>query len=93
MRSLLWFSRVVLFLFIFAFAIKNTDPVGVRFFLDTVWQAPLVIVLLVSFAGGAVFAVLSLLGTLFSQRREVNRLKRELKVAQDRVMGSQGRPM
>ncbi|WP_300340711.1 lipopolysaccharide assembly LapA domain-containing protein [Accumulibacter sp.] len=93
MRSLLWFSRVVLFLVIFAFAIKNTDPVGVRFFLDTVWQAPLVIVLLVSFAGGAVFAVLSLLGTLFSQRREVNRLKRELKVAQDRVMGSQGRPM
>ncbi|HCZ13552.1 MAG TPA: LapA family protein [Accumulibacter sp.] len=93
MRSLLWFSRVVLFLFIFAFAIKNTDPVGVRFFLDTVWQAPLVIVLLVSFAGGAVFAVLSLLGTLFSQRREVNRLKRELKVAQASVMGSQGRPM
>ena len=93
MRSLLWFSRVVLFLFIFAFAIKNTDPVGVRFFLDTVWQAPLVIVLLVSFAGGAVFAVLSLLGTLFSQRREVNRLKRELKVAQASVMGRQGRPM
>ncbi len=93
MRSLLWFSRVVLFLFIFAFAIKNTDPVGVRFFLDTVWQAPLVIVLLVSFAGGAVFAVLSLLGTLFSQRREVNRLKRELKVAQASVMGGQGRPM
>lgn len=93
MRSLLWFSRVVLFLFIFAFAIKNTDPVGVRFFLDTVWQAPLVIVLLVSFAGGAVFAVLSLLGTLFSQRREVNRLKRELKAAQASVMGGQGRPM
>ena len=93
MRSLLWFSRVVLFLFIFAFAIKNTDPVGVRFFLDTVWQAPLVIVLLVSFAGGALFAVLSLLGTLFSQRREVNRLKRELKVAQASVMGGQGRPM
>ena len=47
MRALLWASRIVLFLFLFAFAIKNTEPVGVRFLLDTVWQAPLVIVLLV----------------------------------------------
>jgi len=49
-RALLWASRIVLFLFLLAFAIKNTDPVGVRFFFGTVWQAPLVIVLLLVFA-------------------------------------------
>lgn len=93
MSSVMWFLRIILFLVIFAFAIKNTDPVGVRFFLDTVWQAPLVIVLLASFAGGAVFAALSLFTTLFSQRREVARLKRALRVAQTSVVGPQGHQM
>ena len=79
MRALLWASRIVLFLFLFAFAIQNTEPVGVRFVLDTVWQAPLVIVLLVFFLAGAALAVLSLLGSVFGLRREVAKLKRELK--------------
>jgi uncharacterized integral membrane protein len=79
MRALLWASRIILFLLLFAFAIKNTEPVGVRFLLDTVWQAPLVIVLLVFFVAGATLAVLSLLGSVFGLRREVAKLKRELK--------------
>jgi putative membrane protein len=79
MRALLWASRIVLFILLFAFAIKNTEPVGVRFLLDTVWQAPLVIVLLVFFVAGAALAVLSLLGSVFGLRREVAKLKRELK--------------
>lgn len=33
MRVLSWAARIILFLYLFAFAIKNTDPVGVRFFL------------------------------------------------------------
>ena len=56
---------------------KNTGPVSVRFFLDTAWQAPLIIIVLAFFAGGAALGVLSLLGTVFGLRREVSRLKRE----------------
>ncbi len=82
MRALLWASRIFIFLFLFAFAIKNTDPVSVRFFFDAVWQAPLVIVVLVFFAGGAVLGALSLLGTIFGLRREANKLRRELKQTQ-----------
>ena len=82
MRALLWASRIVIFLFLFAFAIKNTDPVSVRFFFDAAWQAPLVIVALAFFAGGAVLGVLALLGTVFGLRREAARLRRELKQAQ-----------
>lgn len=82
MRALLWASRVVLFLFLLSFAIKNTDPVGVRFFFDTVWHAPLVIVLLAFFAGGAALAVLSLLGSVFGLRRHVARLQQALHEAQ-----------
>ena len=81
MRALLWASRIFIFLFLFAFAIKNTDPVSVRFFFDAAWQAPLVIVVLAFFAGGAALGALSLLGTIFGLRREATRLRRELKQA------------
>ena len=79
MRALLWACRIFIFLFLLAFALKNTDPVSVRFFLDTEWQAPLIIIVLAFFAGGAALGVLSLLGTIFGLRREVSRLKREAK--------------
>jgi len=79
MRALLWGSRIFIFLFLLAFALKNSDPVSVRFFFDTAWQAPLIIIVLAFFAGGAVLGVLSSLGTVFGLRREVSRLKREAK--------------
>ncbi len=77
MRVLLWVCRVFIFLFLLGFAFKNTDAVSVNFIFDTSWQAPLIIVLLVFFVGGAVIGVLSLLGTVFGLRRELARLKRE----------------
>ncbi|MFZ4535783.1 LapA family protein [Propionivibrio sp.] len=79
MRALLWGSRIFIFLFLLAFALKNTDPVSVRFFFETAWQAPLIIIVLAFFTCGAALGVLSLLGTVFALRREVSRLKRELK--------------
>ncbi|WP_313952197.1 LapA family protein [Accumulibacter sp.] len=93
MRLFLWVVRGAVFLFLFAFAIRNTDPVGVHLFFDNVWHAPLVIVLLACFAGGALLALLSLLGTLFGQRREVARLKRALKEAQARILRNREHPV
>ena len=81
MRTLVWIVRGFIFLFLFAFAVKNTDPVSLRFFLDTAWQAPLVIVILAFFTAGAFFGALSLFGTLFGLRREIVRLRRELAAA------------
>ena len=74
---MLWACRIFVFLFLLAFALKNTDPVSVRFFFDAAWQAPLIIIMLAFFSGGAFLGVLSLLGTVFGLRREVARLKRE----------------
>lgn len=80
MRALLWVCRIFIFVFLFAFALKNTEPVSVRFLLDTAWQAPLIIIVLAFFAGGAALGVLSLLGTVFGLRREVSRLQLEAKL-------------
>ena len=78
MSTLVWVIRGFIFLFLFAFAVKNTDPVAIRFFLDTSWQAPLVIVVLAFFAGGAFFGAISLLGTIFGLRRQIGVLRQEL---------------
>jgi len=78
MRVLAWTLRIVLFLALFLFALKNTDTVSLRLYFDQVWQAPLILVLLVFFAAGAVVGVLATLATVFRQRREIAQLQREL---------------
>ena len=79
MRVLAWALRIVLFLALFLFALKNTDTVSLRLYFDQVWQAPLVLVLLVFFVAGTVIGVLATLATVFRQRREIARLQRELR--------------
>ncbi|MDR1708687.1 MAG: lipopolysaccharide assembly protein LapA domain-containing protein [Candidatus Accumulibacter sp.] len=76
MRVLLWCCRILIFLFLLAFALKNTDPVGVRFFFDAQWQAPLIIVALAFFVIGMILGLLAQLGTVFGLRRKISRLKR-----------------
>ena len=77
MRIVAWAVRGFIFLFLLGFALMNADTVSVRFFFDSVWQAPLIIIVLVFFFTGVLLGVLSLLTTVFGLRREVARLKRE----------------
>lgn len=78
MRALIWTIRLLIFVFLLGFAAMNSDPVSLRFFFGTQWQAPLVIVILGFFAGGTLLGALSLLGTLFQLRRTLSRTRREL---------------
>jgi len=78
MRVLAWTLRIILFLALFLFALKNTDTVTLRLYFDQVWQAPLILVLLVFFAAGAAMGVIATLATVFRQRRDIARLRREL---------------
>ncbi len=79
MRILAWTLRIVMFLALFLFALKNTETIKLHLYFDQVWQAPLILVLLVFFAGGAVIGVLGTLVTVFRQRRTIARLQRELR--------------
>jgi uncharacterized integral membrane protein len=78
MRYLLWLAGPVLFLFFLTLAVKNLDPVVVRYFLGYEWRAPLIFVLLIFFIVGAVLGILATLGQIVRQRREIGVLKREL---------------
>jgi putative membrane protein len=79
MRYVTWTVRLLGFLFLLAFAVKNTDSVTLRFYFELAWQAPLIVLLLAFFAAGAAFGLAAVLSTLFSQRRQLLRAKRELK--------------
>lgn len=83
MTVLTWAIRLIIFFFLLIFAMRNTQPITLQFILDYVWEAPLVIVLLVFFAGGAILGVLSVVGVIFRQRREISRLKRSASIVQE----------
>ncbi len=70
-----WTIRLVLLVFLIAFAAKNADPVTVQFYFDLAARAPLIVVLFCAFALGALFGILALLGTLLRQRREISSLR------------------
>jgi lipopolysaccharide assembly protein A len=78
MRYVLWVVKLVLFAVALTFAIKNTDPVAVRYFLGQEWRAPLIFVLLVFFCLGAALGLSAALVQIMRQRREISRLTREL---------------
>jgi uncharacterized integral membrane protein len=77
MRVLTWAIRLAIFLFLLAFAARNTDPVTLRFYFDLAWQMPLVALLLAFFVAGALLGVAAAIGVLIRQRREIGRLERE----------------
>jgi uncharacterized integral membrane protein len=80
MRYLIWSMRAALFLLLLGFAVKNDQPVTLRYFFSYEWQTSLVVVLLCFFTAGVVIGLLAMTGMLFRQRRELSAVKRELKL-------------
>ena len=78
MQFVLWLMKLALFVFVLAFAIKNTDPVAVRYYFGGEWHGPLVFVMLVAFGAGVAAGLFAALTHVFRQRREIAALKREL---------------
>jgi len=79
MRLITWTIRIALFILLLAFAARNTAPATLKFYFDLAWEAPLILLLLAFFAAGAVFGLVAALGALLRQRREIGRLRREVR--------------
>jgi uncharacterized integral membrane protein len=73
-----WLLRILVFAVLLAFALKNVDPVTVRFYLGAEWEAPLAFVLLIAFVLGAAAGVLASLGLVFRKRRETAGLRKQV---------------
>ena len=78
MRIVTWAIRLTVFVLLLAFAAKNADPVTLRFYFDLAWQMPLVVLLFVFFAAGALLGVLALVLPLMRQRREISLLRKRI---------------
>lgn len=89
MRYLVWALRLLVFVAVLMFALKNTDPVAVKFYADYVVQdVPLIVVMLVVFVLGALFGLLLTVPAAVRRRREAIRLRRELDRIQAAMSGN-----
>lgn len=79
MRYLIWSLRAALFLLLLGFAVKNNQPVALRYFFGFEWQTSLVVVILCIFTLGVVIGLLAMLGTMLRQHRELSAVRQELK--------------
>jgi len=77
-RFLIWGLRLLVLIFLFAFALKNTAEVELHFFFDQNWTLPLSLLLLMTLVLGVVLGILAMLLPYFGARREAARLRREL---------------
>ena len=90
LRFFSFIAWTAVFVVVLLFAIKNAEPVTLRFYFDAAWQTPLVLVVLASFTAGAVFGVIACLPALARQRREAVRLRKELDLRQPGSAGPAG---
>jgi lipopolysaccharide assembly protein A len=84
MRAITWIINGLLFILALGFAIKNTSPTELRFFLftgDYVWNFPLVIYLLAFFVAGVVVGLSSVIPAYFRGRREIAKLRKDIKLS------------
>lgn len=75
-QGLTWVIRVLLFVFILLFAMKNTTPVELQFYFGQSWRAPLALVLFLTLVAGAALGLLAALERIFAQRREIAELRK-----------------
>lgn len=80
MRYVNWLLRALLFLILLGLAMKNDQPVALRYFMGYEWQTSLVVIMLLFFVAGVAVGVIAVLGNVLRQRREIARLKRELRL-------------
>lgn len=73
MRLLAKLFWALVFFALFAFALNNQDETSVRWFFGYEWRAPMVIVVLVAFAGGCAFGVLAMVPSWWKHRRVARR--------------------
>ena len=77
MTVLRWIFISVVFIALLFISLQNADLVTLRIFTFYTWQAPLVFVVLISFAAGVALGLLAAAVTVARLRRQVSRMRRE----------------
>ena len=79
MRYIYIFIWFCIFVLLLGFALKNSDPVELHYYLGFAWRAPLSLMLLTTLLIGIITGIIGCLTPLIRQRRQLLALQRELK--------------
>lgn len=79
MRYLHTILGFLLFLAVLGFALKNTQPVELHYYLGLQWNAPLILALLIAFCAGTLAGILACLSLAVRYRRRLLAAEKELK--------------
>ncbi|MCB4812012.1 LapA family protein [Methylovorus menthalis] len=69
----------LLFIMLLGFALKNSQPAELHYYLGLIWQAPLSLMLLITFSIGVLAGILACVGVMIKQKRQMMSLRKELK--------------
>ena len=83
MRYLIWFLRILLFMLLLGFTVRNIETVTLHYYFCYECNAPLVLIILLCFALGVAIGVGSCLGKIFMQRREINTYRKKYKISDE----------
>jgi lipopolysaccharide assembly protein A len=83
MRYLMWLPRIALFLVLLGFTVKNAETVTLRYYFGYEWEAPLILIILLSFALGVAIGVMSCLGKILRQKREIAMGRRKYRLPEE----------
>ena len=72
MKYFTWLLKAVIFFVLFAFALNNQEPVLLHLFFGATWQAPMVMVVLVTFLVGLFVGIAVMLPPWWTARQRVN---------------------
>ncbi|GGY10645.1 LapA family protein [Paludibacterium paludis] len=79
MRYLVRIVEIVLLILLVAITVQNSHNVEFRLFLGQSWNAPLIVFLLLFFVAGAAVGLMAAFTYYLRMRRELGRLKKELR--------------
>lgn len=79
MRYLIRVIELILLVVLIAVTVQNSHSVEFKLFASYIWQAPLIVFLLIFFVLGAITGLTATFSYYFRMRREVSRLKKELR--------------
>lgn len=86
MRYLAWALRLIVFVVVLLFALKNTEPVTIGFIGGvSITDVPLIMALVVAFFAGAICIYVFSLSGRFAQSRQISQLKYDLQQLQNSV--------